>query len=139
MKILVDTNVILDYLLERVPFLQDAEALFQGIASGQIAGYATATTLTDVFYVAKRHTQSLERARQAIVIILAVMEICPVNRSVLELALTSEAVDFEDAVQVACALSEGLDAIVTRDAGFFASSIPVLSIHQVLQRLERFK
>lgn len=136
MKVLVDTNIILDFLLEREPFLQDAEALFQRIASGQIIGYATATTLTDIFYIARRHTQSIERARQAIVITLAVMEICPVDRSVLELALASTISDLEDALQVACALIQGLDAIATRDAGLSTDSVPVLSINQVLQQLE---
>ncbi|HEY9752365.1 MAG TPA: PIN domain-containing protein, partial [Coleofasciculaceae cyanobacterium] len=44
MRVLIDTNIILDFLLEREPFLHDVEALFQEIASGQIIGYATATT-----------------------------------------------------------------------------------------------
>jgi predicted nucleic acid-binding protein len=62
-RVLIDTNVVLDYLLEREPFLQDAEALFQAIASEQGVGYVTATTLTDIFYIARRQTQSVERAR----------------------------------------------------------------------------
>jgi predicted nucleic acid-binding protein len=52
----MDTNVVLDYLLEREPFLQDAEALFQAIGSEQVVGYVTATTLTDIFYIARRQT-----------------------------------------------------------------------------------
>jgi predicted nucleic acid-binding protein len=135
MRVLVDTNIILDFLLEREPFLHDAEALFQGIASGQIIGYATATTLTDIFYISRRHTQSIERARQATAITLAIMEICPVDRSVLELALASTTLDFEDAVQIACAMIQSLDAIVTRDTGLPTDSIPVLSIIQTLQQL----
>ena len=136
MKVLVDTNIILDFLLEREPFFHDAEVLFQKIASGQIIGYATATTLTDVFYIARRHTQSLERARQVIAIIISTMEICPVDRSVLEFALASTTSDFEDAVQIACASVQGLDAIVTRDADFSTVLVPVLSVSQVLQELE---
>ncbi len=46
MKVLVDTNVLLDFLLEREPFKKDAEELFAAIDSGQIIGYVTATTLT---------------------------------------------------------------------------------------------
>jgi predicted nucleic acid-binding protein len=106
MKVLIDTNIILDLLLEREPFLQDAEVLFQAIISGQVIGYVTATTLTDIFYIARRHTQSFERAKQAIKIALATMEVCPVNREVLEVALTFGILDFEDAVQVACAVTE---------------------------------
>ena len=49
MRVLIDTNIILDYFLEREPFVQDAEALFNAINSGQVVGYVTATTLTDIF------------------------------------------------------------------------------------------
>lgn len=137
MRVLVDTNIVLDFLLERDPFFQDAEALFQAIASRQIVGYVTATTLTDIFYIARRQTQSIERARQAVSITLAVMEICLVERSTLEVALTSGLTDFEDAVQVACAIAQGLDAIVTRDVqGFLNAPVPVLSVSQLLEQLE---
>lgn len=136
MKVLIDTNIILDFLLERELFLQDAEALFQAISSGQLVGYVTATTLTDIFYIARRHTQSFERAREAVEIYLATMEVCTVNRTVLEAALTSSIPDFEDAVQVASAVTEGLDAIVTRDRNFVTSLIPIFSVAQVLQNLE---
>ncbi len=39
MRVLIDTNIVLDYLLEREPFLQDAEALFDAIDAGQLVGY----------------------------------------------------------------------------------------------------
>ena len=63
------------------------------------------------------------------------MVICPVNREILESALTFGYTDFEDAVQVACAIAQSLDAIVTRDAGFPNTPIPVLSVAEVLQQL----
>jgi predicted nucleic acid-binding protein len=136
-RVLIDTNIVLDFLLERVPFLQDAEALFQAIGSEQVVGYITATTLTDIFYIARRQTQSVERARQAVSITLAVMEICSVDRTVLEVALTSGLTDFEDAVQVACAITQGLGAIVTRNTqDFFNATVPVLSATQLLEQLE---
>lgn len=136
MKVLIDTNIILDFLLERDPFFHDAETLFQTISSGKIRGYVTATTLTDIFYIARRHTQNIERARQAVAITLALLEVCSVDRPVLELALTSATPDFEDAVQVACAFTQGLDAIITRDANFSATLVQVLSISEVMQQLE---
>ena len=98
MRVLIDTNVVLDYLLEREPFLQDVEALFDAIDSGQVIGYVTATTLTDIFYIARRQTRSVELARQAVSTTLAVMVICSVNRAILEAAFASGLADFEDAV-----------------------------------------
>ena len=136
MKILIDTNIILDYLLEREPFLQDAELLFDAIDSGRVIGYVTATTLTDIFYIARRQTQSVELARQAISTTLAIMVICSVNRAILESAFASGLADFEDAVQIFCAVSQGLEAIVTRDLqGFSSSAVPVLSVRQLLEQL----
>jgi predicted nucleic acid-binding protein len=68
---------------------------------------------------------------------LAIMEICSVDRAVLEVALTSGVTDFEDAVQLACANTHNLDAIVTRNApDFLNASLPVLSVGQLLEQLE---
>jgi predicted nucleic acid-binding protein len=136
MKVLIDTNVLLDFLLEREPFKKDAEELFAAIDSGQIIGYVTATTLTDIFYIARKHTRSLELAREAVSSTLETMTICPIDRNVLEAAFTSGLTDFEDAVQIYSAITQNLDAIVTRDAkGFVSSTIPVYSVQELLKRL----
>ncbi|MCL1465391.1 MULTISPECIES: type II toxin-antitoxin system VapC family toxin [Argonema] len=135
MRVLVDTNIVLDFLLQREPFFQEAEQLFQEIDSGRVVGYVTATTLTDIFYISRRHTRSVSLARQAVSETMTAMVICPVNRAVLESAFRSGLVDFEDAVQIACAVIQGLDGILTRDTqGFLNSPVPVLSIHELLQR-----
>ena len=136
MRVLVDTNIILDLLLEREPFVPDAERLFQKIAAGEVIGYATATALTDIFYIARRQTQSIEIARAAIVMTLQLLEISPVDRGVIEMALASDTPDFEDAVQAASAASQELDALITRDADFSGALISVLSIRQLLWQLE---
>lgn len=132
MRVLIDTNIILDFLLQREPFFQDAERLFQAIDSGEIVGYVTATTLTDIFYVARKYTGNIQQARQSVLDTLTVMVICPVNKTVLESALASELADFEDAVQIACAISQDLEAILTRDQGLVSSAIPILSIKEYL-------
>jgi len=135
-RVLIDTNVVLDFLLEREPFFQDVELLFQAIDSGQVIGYVTATTLTDIFYIARRHTRSFVQARQAVSETLTGMVICSVDRAILEAAFRSGVVDFEDAVQIACAVAQGLEAIVTRDTqGFLSSPVPILSTQELLQRL----
>ncbi len=136
MRVLIDTNIILDFFLEREPFRTDAEALFQAIQSKQVRGYVTATTVTDIFYIARRQTRSIERARQAVSETLAVMQICLVNRPILEQAFASPLTDFEDAVQLACAIANNLDAIITRDTqGFAGAILPILSVGELLERL----
>ena len=136
MKILIDTNIILDFLLQREPLFQDAERLFQAVGNGEVVGYVTATTLTDVFYIARRHTQSLDKAKQAVSETLAAMAVCPVDRDILESALNSNCDDFEDAVQICSAVAQGLDAIVTRNAkDFSGSSLPIYSSNDLLTQL----
>ena len=136
MQILVDTNVLLDALLAREPFVADAAFLLEAIESGQVIGFISATTVTDVHYLVRRQTQSPEAAMIAVTRLLALMEICTVDRGVLEQALTLNFRDFEDAVQVACAMALKLTAIVTRDvAGFAGSPISVLSPEELKTQL----
>ncbi|MBD1854138.1 MULTISPECIES: type II toxin-antitoxin system VapC family toxin [Leptolyngbya] len=138
MRVLIDTNIVLDFLLQREPFSQDAELLFQAIDVGEVIGYVTATTLTDIFYISRRHTRSIEQARQAVSETLTAMMVCPVDRVVLDSAFNSGVLDFEDAVQIFSAVAQGLAAIVTRDVqGFLNSPIPVLSIQELLQQVRQ--
>jgi predicted nucleic acid-binding protein len=138
MRILIDTNVVLDFLLQRDPFFQDAERLFQAISQDRVVGYVTATTLTDIFYIARRHTKSIEKARLAVSETLTAMAVCPVDRGVLETALSSNCADFEDAVQIFSAVAQGLDAIVTRNQkDFIGSNLPIYSPTELLNLTKR--
>ncbi len=136
MRVLIDTNIVLDALLEREAFVQDARTLFTAIQSQQIQGFVTATTLTNIFYIVRKQTKSIERAREAVAMTLALMKICEVNRNILESAFASNLRDFEDAVQLACAYAENVDAIVTRNADDFAgASLPILSVQQLFEQM----
>jgi predicted nucleic acid-binding protein len=111
-------------------------ALMDAIESERIVGYVTATTLTNIFYIARRQTRSIELARQAVSETLALMEVCPVNRDILEAAFASNLRDFEDAVQLACAMASRLDAIITRNPQDFAgATLPILSASELLESL----
>lgn len=81
-KVLIDTNILLDALLAREPFAQDAELLLELVDEGQVTAYVTATTLTDIFYIVRRQTKKIELAQQAIKTILETLEIAGVERVV---------------------------------------------------------
>jgi predicted nucleic acid-binding protein len=135
-RVLLDTNIILDFFLEREPFFQDASVLFEAIASSQLEGFITASSATDIFYICRKQTQNLEQARQILTITLAILSVGSVDRAILETALKSGVADFEDAVQIACAEAQQLEAIVTRNPQDFRSTaIPVLSVNQVMTQL----
>jgi predicted nucleic acid-binding protein len=136
MRILFDTNVLLDALLAREPFVADAAFLLKRVEAAQIEGFMSATTVTDVHYLVGRQTKSAKTAIKAVAHLLELMEICPVNREVLEQAISLDLPDFEDAVQVACAITCGLDTIITRDLnGFTGSPVSVLSPRELKARL----
>jgi len=136
MRVLFDTNVLLDALLAREYFMVDSVALLDAIEAGQLVGFMSATTVTDVHYLVERQTKSAVVAMVAVTRLLALMEVCSVDRRVLEQAIALKLPDFEDAVQVACAITLELEAIVTRDSnGFIGSPILVLSPEELRSRL----
>jgi predicted nucleic acid-binding protein len=53
MRVLLDTNVVLDVLLKREPWVAEAQILWQANDDGSVAGYVVATTLTNIFYIAR--------------------------------------------------------------------------------------
>ncbi|HLB46163.1 MAG TPA: PIN domain-containing protein [Anaerolineales bacterium] len=93
MRVLLDTNVVLDVLLRRDPWLK--EALWQANDDSRLVGYISASTLTDIFYVARK-LAGLDAARRAVRICLDAFEICPIDRSTLELAAALSGADFKD-------------------------------------------
>ncbi|MFA7348160.1 MAG: PIN domain-containing protein [Desulfurivibrionaceae bacterium] len=114
MKILLDTNVVLDVLMDRMPFADSAVELFSKVEDGTIIGYLCGTTITTVYYLAAKAVGAT-RARKELGKLLTIFEIAPVNRQVLESALAAGFADFEDAVIHEAARHAGADAIVTRD------------------------
>jgi predicted nucleic acid-binding protein len=134
-KVLLDTNILLDVLLFREPWVKQASAIWQANDEEKISCYVNASTITDVFYIARRAIGS-EAAREAVDTCLKSFEICLVDRNALEQALQLPGTDFEDNLQIACAVINGLDGIVTRDnSGFQAATIPVLSPDEFLATL----
>jgi predicted nucleic acid-binding protein len=127
MRVLIDTNVVLDFLLERQPFVESAAKLFQQIDNGQIEGFITATTITNIYYILRKAAGSTI-AIDAVSQILTDLNICMVDRQILKQAVDLNFQDFEDAVQYSCAVASQVDAIVTREiTGFVAAEIPVIS------------
>jgi predicted nucleic acid-binding protein len=114
MRILLDTDVVLDVLLARQPFAQHAAKIWQENQDGRVEAYISAITPINVFYIARK-LKGLEAAREAIEKLLSGLQICSVDQSILEVAFNSTLTDYEDAVQVICAIHIKLDAIVTRN------------------------
>ena len=114
MKILFDTNIVLDVLLNRKPFVE-LSAHLMGLAEQRtIHGYICATTITTIDYlISKSHNRKV--AKQQIGKIFSIFEISPVDRDVLQQALTMKMTDYEDAVQCQSGVASLVDGLVTRN------------------------
>ncbi|NTU42007.1 MAG: PIN domain-containing protein [Nitrospirales bacterium] len=135
MKILFDTNVVLDVLMDREPFSDTASELFSRVEDGSIRGYLCGTTITTVYYIAAKTIGSAE-AREGLRKLLTLFEVAPITRAVVESALTADFNDFEDAVLHEAACHAGADAIVTRNQKDFGKSrIPVHTPTELLSIL----
>jgi predicted nucleic acid-binding protein len=136
-RILLDTNVVLDALLSRTPWNAEAEAIFEANLNGRVAAHFTATSLTNVFYVARRLTDRA-RAWGAVGACLDQLYTLPVGARELRAAASGTGNDFEDNLLIACASHARLDAIVTRDPkGFSGSPFPVLSPAELLAQIPK--
>ncbi len=113
--------------MDRLPFSEEAAELFGKVENGIIIGYACSTSITTIYYLASK-TIGTKRAGEEIKKMLALFEVAPVNRIVLESALIANFTDFEDAVIYEAACHAGVEGIVTRNQKDFRKSrLPVYS------------
>jgi predicted nucleic acid-binding protein len=137
MRVLLDNDVVLDFVLEREPFFADAEMIFQHLDNGDIECYVSAITPINVFYTTRK-LKDKDIALQAVKDLLVAIEVCRTDKIVLQTAFTLNFGDYEDAVQCANALAENLDAIVTRNVKDYKnSSITIYSPKEFLQILQK--
>jgi predicted nucleic acid-binding protein len=131
-KVLFDTNVVLDLLLAREPHAGVAARLFTLVDNERIDGAVCATTVTTVAYVATK-TVSGKEARKLLRRLLDLFAVAAVDRRVLEAALRLDFQDVEDAVIHEAARAWGAAGIVTRNGRDFArASLPVFDPAELL-------
>ena len=130
MKVLLDTNVIVDVLQQREPWRQDGEAIFIAAAMNEITVCVTAKQIADIHYMTKKlfkgqpHVDNL--ARQVVGKLMAFMELEDASAADCQAAMGINNNDFEDAMLIACATRESMDYIITRNEGHFKdSAVPV--------------
>ncbi len=139
MKVLFDTNVVLDFLLAREPWADIATELFVQAEKGRIEGLVGATTVTTIHYLAHK-SFGRARAAGAVADLLRLFRVAPVDFEVLTSALAMEMEDFEDAVLVEAARRTRASCLVTRNARDFkkADGISITSPGELALRLRNF-
>ena len=121
MRVIIDTNVVLDVLLDRESFAKAAVDIFCLVEESRIEAFLCATTITTIDYLL---IQSLpaSKARDALRRLISLFEIATVNRPVIERALVSKINDFEDAVLDEAGQMAGVGSVVTRNTKDFTGS-----------------
>src|SRR6478735_4333964 len=105
-KVLIDTDVILDFFFDRQPFSEDATKIFLLCENKEIRGFTSPVIISNVYYVLNRvskHDIIIEKLKQ----LLHILDITVMNKEIIFEALNSEFKDFEDALQNFAAIHQG--------------------------------
>jgi predicted nucleic acid-binding protein len=113
-RVLFDTNIVLDVLLDRKPHVEASAAVWELVEQGKAEGALAAHAATTLHYLIRKETGSA-KAKAIIGRILQIFEVAAVNRDVIDEALKYNCPDFEDAVAAAAARTAGCEYIITRD------------------------
>ncbi len=135
MRLMIDTNVILDVLLEREPFFESSRAVLALCEKKEIYGFISASAATDIFYLTRKALGSLDEAYKALGNILNIVKVLTVTNEDVNSAFLRKARDFEDCLLATCAKSNRCDGIVTRNKQDFLSfGIALYSPEEILDR-----
>lgn len=143
MRVLLDTNVVVDVLQRREPWFQDGAAIFRAVANKQIAGCLTAKQIADIHFFARKQFKGEEnvdeKARQVVSKLLALFELTDTLAADCKNAIGVSNGDYEDAILIQSAVRSGTNCIVTRNpAHFRPSPVPVCSPSELAEKLQHF-
>ena len=133
---MIDTNIVLDVLLKREPFYKTSYKVFELSDKNNIYEYISATSLTDIYYIANRQLHNKSMVIELITNLLKIVHIAGVNEQEIVKALNLGWKDFEDAVQYSSAEAIKADYIITRNPNdYIDSKITVYTPEQALNNL----
>lgn len=127
LRILVDTNILLDYLLCREPYAKAAEEIVFSCKMGKINGCIAAHSIPNIFFILRKSFNIQER-RSLLESLCELFEVEGIDKAKIRNAIADESFsDFEDCLQKECAVAFKADYIVTRNcADFKSSTIPCI-------------
>jgi predicted nucleic acid-binding protein len=121
MVVLIDTNIILDFLLKREPFVDEANAIYKFCSETENTGYIAAHSITNIFYILRKRFSSAER-KNMLSDMCSLMEVAGIDKEQVINALSDGNFDdIEDCLQVECAKTVGAEYIITRNTSDFAN------------------
>ena len=135
-KLFLDTNIVMDLLEKREPFCNDAVRLFTKAYNKQVQLFVSPMTYATVSYLLRKHGS--EMVHTLLSNFRQLSRVATTNERVVDDALASNFIDFEDALQYYSALKVKADAIITRNGDDFENSkIPVMSAKEFLSTVDQ--
>jgi len=132
MRVLIDTNIVLDVLLNREKHVRDSAIIISKVQEGILEGYLAAHTIATLYYFGRKHIGP-DAAKRFLVELIKIFRIARVDEYVIEQSLSLSLPDFEDAVVCASADASDTVAVITRDKdGFKRATMPVFSPSEML-------
>jgi predicted nucleic acid-binding protein len=136
-RVLFDSDVLLDVLAQRQPFVTASAQALNTVMQKQVQGYVSGHAVTNIFYILRRQVGN-QAARELTSRLLLHIQVASVTNEVIQAALQSSITDFEDAVTSEAANTAGLEVIVTRNiSDFIASSVPAVLPEEFLVMLSK--
>lgn len=137
MKILIDTNVILDWLMVREPNAENAKQIVRQCLFGNVEGYISAHSICDLFYILRKDF-TVEKRKELLCLICEGMQVVPENKDMILEILSSDGYrDLEDGLQMKCAKVAEVDYVVTQNLkDFQKSEIEAVSEERFCEILE---
>lgn len=115
MKVLIDTNILVDVIARREPFWKSSNEILELCRKNTLSGFVSTRAFCDLFYVLRKSLSVKER-KDTIKWIRGYLDTVIITNQIVDDALENDAIsDFEDAIQYACAESVDADYIVTRN------------------------
>jgi predicted nucleic acid-binding protein len=132
-RILIDSDVILDLLLDRKPFCEDSLALIYACEQKQLQGFVTPVIIANVYYIFRQNASHITVTEQ-LKLLLKIISVLNMDQKQVLAALDSKFTDFEDALQYFSAIqSNKVDVIITRNTSDYKkSALPVFTPNEFL-------
>ena len=123
-KVFIDTNVLLDMLLEERPGNQIAKTLFGAAEAGIFEGYLTTQSIIDAHFIVRKHGMVFEAFKKSIQSLRSFIKILAIDELDLLWAFGNPTGDFEDDAQYGSAYNGVCDFFITRDSALFQNNSP---------------
>ena len=134
MRCMIDTNIILDVLMEREPFYEASKTVLSFCEENKVQGFISASTATDIFYIIRKALGSTDDAYDALGHILNIVKVLTVTNEDVNAAFLQKAKDFEDCLLATCARSNKCDAVITRNKkDFLTFGITLYSPEEIIE------